>query len=140
MTMRSKAFVAPRPLRPLRSDERRYFVSISELPAAMQQRAECRSKRSCVETTDLGGGKRRRLEVDWQETRIVLHSWADMGSCGYPSKFYMYLDQHLRGFFFMDPLHRRHDNTVNSVKGASLTWARMEMSIVSSVKDRPLGR
>lgn len=132
-------FQAKRSLRPLRKDERRFWVKVDSLPASIQKRAHRRTRRACIATTNEDGSRTTRLEADWSEQRRILHSWLDMGSSTFQNKYYAYLDSEMRirGWFWLDPEHRRHDNTKNAIEHSNLKWARLEVSITTGLRAGP---
>ena len=128
------SFVAAKPCQPLASHERRFWVSVDSLPAAILAASKDRVRRSCIEDTTT---KRTRLEVSWNSVRQVLHSWLDQGVVGWHSQPWLYCDKRVRGFFWCDPSHRRWDNTLNSINRADLGWMKDEVMLAMSSSSGP---
>ena len=130
------AFRAPRPLLPLGATERRYFVPMDSLPADLQQLAAGRTRRACIADSAPGT---QRLEVCWSEPRPSLHCVLDMGTIGWPSKFGLFHASkgQLRGWWEVDPPHRRHNNAKNALSQSGLTWAKLEVLLSTTVASGP---
>lgn len=92
----------------------------------------------CVERL----GEPRRLEVAWSKDRPVLLCTVDMGSCGFPAKRMLFSNSTgacLRGFFDLDPCHRRHNNVMHSLQSSGLGWAKAEVAISQNMSSAPWG-
>ena len=109
----------------LTATERRYFIPSADLPEPLQKLRPDRSRCACVWDLSAVAG---RLEIEWGATRRLLVTWQDMGAVGWPSKYYAYLVCQIRGWFFPDPAHRRHDNMNLAVDAALLSFIKTEAS------------
>lgn len=127
------AFVAGSPCRALAVDERRFWVSPASLPAPLRARLQGRSRRSCIKQ----GLAPARLECQWESPRMILHSWLDMGSVGWPAKVGAYSAWALRGSFGFDSCHRRYDNFGNSMASAGLHLLKLENLLVQTFLGGP---
>ena len=100
---------------PLLLNEERYEVPIESLGLVVVIGCEGAVNRSCIMNRDSGD---TRFEVDWSAPRNVLHDYGDMGCIGFVNKFYLYTRKHLRGWWWIDPPHRRHDNVISAMEKA----------------------
>ena len=120
------AFRAAEPLGPLRRHEKRFWVPADQLPAALRQTLQGRTRRSCVLHATQ---QSTRLEVKRQETRFVLHEFIDMGPQSWPIRAAMYTSWSLRGTWSNDPAHRRYDDFLLSAGRAGLHMLRLERGV-----------
>ena len=108
-------FKSTRGARRLEPGERQYFLQADQLTRSL--RALCPPslvRRSCVMSPN-----RSWMEVPYDEKKKAsLFSWLDMGSCAFPSKYYLYLSCKLRGWWWWDISHRRHDNYLQALKSS----------------------
>lgn len=131
-----KDFVGQHRAAPLPAGAKRYFVEISKLHEDLQRSAAGTDRRACV----VFGDKRRRLEVCWQSPRPRLMLSLDMGSIGWASMTHLFGSRGgLRGWFEMDPPHRRHDNVLQAFNESDTTWARTEILLEQSMSSAPFG-
>lgn len=126
-------FAAGQPCRPLLATEKRYMVPSSSLPFELRAIAPDRTHRACVWD---GGAKAGRLEVQWSASRPLLHDCSDMGPSNWPSQYFLYSQAQIRGYFWFDLPHRRHDNVKNAI-GKVFQIVRSERTIIHSVWSGP---
>ena len=123
---RSPAALAPQ--------ERRFYVDIGDLPDAMHATANGRTRRACVENAATG---ERWLENPLSGNRDQLWCHLDQGAIGWPAQHWLYGDMRLRGFFFGDISHRRHDNYQDVFKESGIGWVFSEMVLCTSIGNAP---
>jgi hypothetical protein len=75
----------------------------------------------------------------WSEPRRILHCCMDQGSIGWPSNYFLYFHQKLRGWMFMDPSHRRYNNVLDALKDSCLAHLKHEMTICVNLGSAPWG-
>ena len=73
-------------------------------------------------------------------TRLEMISFLDQGINGVPSSIYKHLTQGFRGYHWCDPPHSRHNNYVDSIKEAGLSFCRIELSVVSNAAPVPFDK
>ena len=131
------SFVAARPLAALKQFERRYFISVDSLPEGSEVRSASkgRTRRACIWNAESKGS---RLEVHWGSPRRTPMSFLDMGAVGWYSKYWLYLKQHVRGSWMLDPSHRRWDNVQLNFADAGLGFIKSEAAVVNNVCSGPL--
>lgn len=105
-------------------------TSLSWRVFALRDVAPDRLQRACV----CGGDnqKRSRLEVSWANRKAVLHAASDMGPINRPSQYFLFTQEHIRGYMWFDLPHRRHDNTKKALQ-RTLKVAKWERTIVQNV-------
>ena len=111
-----------------------YDIPLEALPEGLRENAGGRLKRVAVENRSTG---KTRLAVAWSSPRKVLHCHIDQGSVGLPSKLWLFCRQQVRGWFWLDSAHRRHNNAIDSFNDAGLSWVRGEMAFLASVGTGP---
>ena len=128
-------FIANEPVKALNPDfEQMFFVPAEKLPPALQESLHGRSHRMCV--LDKPSGQ-TRLVVKWSAQRDVLQCFLDQGSIGWVAKGWLYLKEQLRGWFWCDPPHRRHENSKLSFLRAELNFVRNEVAIARGMSQGP---
>ena len=128
-------FIANEPVKALNPDfEQMFFVIAEKLPPALQESLHGRSHRMCV--LDKPSGQ-TRLVVKWSAQRDVLQCFLDQGSIGWVAKGWLYLKEQLRGWFWCDPPHRRHENSKLSFLRAELNFVRNEVAIARGMSQGP---
>lgn len=132
-----REFQVRRPVRPLRAGEALYHVSMDSLPEDLQRRAQGRTRRCCLQSL----GEQPRLYVNWHGPRPVLLTVLDMGSIGWVSKGFLFSNSggKLRGFYDVDPCHRRYDNVLHSLQESGLSWAKTEVVVAQCMSSAPWG-
>ena len=130
------SFVAARPVVALKRSEKRYYVAVDTLPenSAVRSASKGRKRRSCIWNTE---SKSSKLEVHWGAPRRTLVSFLDMGTVGWSSKYWLYLRQHVRGSWMLDPSHRRWDNVQLNFADSGLGFIKSEAVVVNNVCSGP---
>ena len=103
-------------------------VALEHLPEAVRRVSLGCTQR--IVARDRGSDALPKLAVPWGEDRRVLHLHIDQGSIGVPSKLWLFSKDGgaLRGWFWLDHAHRRHNNVIDALKVAGLLWLRAEMT------------
>ena len=132
-----QSFMSDSPLRPLQANEERFMLPISEVPPHIAACTPGALFRSCIRNTETDD---TRLEMRWLQDRHCLQAHLDMGSIGWPSKFYLYCGAGLRGWFWYDAHHRRNNDLGLAVEAAGLGFVRNEYGVVCNCGSAPFGR
>ena len=114
-------------------DEEFYSVQMESLPDALRQDG-VRTTRVCVLNKTDGVS---RFAVFWNSPRRTVHFHTDQGSIGAPAKLWLLLTKHLRGWFWLDTSHRRHNGVTDTFAACGLSWVRREMGFLASVGTGP---
>jgi hypothetical protein len=124
------------PTRALKAHEQRYFVPVSDLPTEVAEASLGRVRRACVYDEN---AESTRLEYELSQENRTLVSWLDMGAIGWPSKYFLYMEAGVRGWFFPDHAHRRWDSFHNSLGVAGIAFVKNEAGLVASLGSAPWG-
>jgi len=121
----------------LHQDNVRLFVQdLKDMPEAIKAASLGRCQRVCGLDS---GSSQTALAIHWAVARRVLHCHIDQGAVGVPSKVWLFCRQRLRGWFWIDHAHRRHNCVIDAFAACGLGWLRSEMAFVSSVASGPWG-
>ena len=129
-----RMFVADSPVGRLGPHEQRVWRPRTDTAADVQADATDRMRRAFVLEEDTG---RERLEIHWSSRRPSLWCYLDMGSAGWSYKHWLYLARRVRGWWYPDPAHRRHDNFTNSLTDAHLNFVKHEITIIVNAARAP---
>ena len=135
--MSCQDFVMQGPPRALKAHEERFFISVDSCPESVRTASADRELRSCIK--DKAAGK-NRLEVCWGAPRKIIHSNLDEGGDNLTNKFWLFLQRHVRGWLWVDPTHRRHNNWTGACSDAKAGWGLKDMALVCSTGPAPWGR
>ena len=101
-----KTFEAQHEVAPLSKGQTRFRVPLQDLPEELRAVSPGRIFRSCLEGP---GEEDSCLEANWSERRCVVQDFSDMGAIGWYWKPFVYCVGKVRGWYWPDPLHRRHN-------------------------------
>ena len=129
-------FAVESPMAALKQDERRYHIPVQDLPEEIQLASPGRSRRCCIMNTTSQSSK---LEARWSEARPRLHEFLDMGAVSYQPRYYLYCGLPVRGTWFLDPPHRRHDNALNAWRKSHVSYVKNEVAMAMNMSKAPFG-
>ena len=129
-------FLVDSPPSKLAAHEQQFFVEVAGCPEAVREASADRVRRSC--TKDSASGK-SRLQVKWGHARYVLHCNLDEGGDNLTNKFWLFLKRGIRGWLWIDPTHRRHNNWTSACNDAAAGWALKDMALICSIGSAPWG-
>jgi hypothetical protein len=131
-----KQFCVEKPPCKLAAHETRFCVEVASCPAGVRGASADRKLRSCIQDKQAGT---TRLEVKWGPARYTIHCNLDEGGDNFTNKFWLFLKKQVRGWLWIDPTHRRHNNWTSACSDASAGWVLKDMALICSIGSAPWG-
>ena len=108
---------------------KRFFVDIDQLPSELQAVAKGRKQRSCLLNTRTGETSFELLSTSDKKCLFV---HAEKGPSSRPSLVWCFCQAGVRGWYFWDQLHMKHNMHLAMLRSTKMASARHEQCLVAS--------